>query len=456
MNPAQNPDLSIVIPTLNEAMSLPQLLTSLQKNPSLEILVVDGGSQDGTPEIALQFCVTLLKTARGRAKQLNAGAAAAHGGWLWFLHADSELPNDWADQLRRTMERADVVGGGFDVRIAASGLRYRLLDLWGRLRTRAQRTFYGDQGIVVRREIFKRLGGFADLPSFEDVEFSERMRRAGRIAIMPGPVRTSARRWQRRGWWHTVAEQVTLSIRYTLARDRRRLPFYGPMAAADPVDLVILTKAPVPGRVKTRLTPPLTPTQASELAKAFLEDTIRLAEGVAGVRVVVAVDPPEATSLMRAAAPGADVVPQSGGDLGARMSSVIANRFTRGASGVILIGSDHPTLARAQIEQAVQWLRNGGDPLVIGPADDGGYYLIGLVRPHPELFDGIPWSSASVFQETLARAEEAHLIIRKLSMCHDVDTIEDVMRLRKELAGHSEIAPATACWLQQHRIPQGV
>jgi len=146
-------------------------------------------------------------------------------------------------------------------------------------------------------------------------------------------------------------------------------------------------------------------------------------------------------------------VPQAAGDLGARMSAIVADRFTRGASAVILIGSDHPTLGRAQMDQAIHWLREDGDPLVIGPAEDGGYYLIGLTRPHLELFSRISWSGPTVLRETLACALDAGLQIRQLSVDRDVDTIEDLVRLQQRLSGDHDVAPATARWLQRRRIP---
>lgn len=437
-------NLSVIIPALNEAETLPRLLTSLRAGELSEILVVDGDSWDGTQDIAREWGATCLPSARGRAAQLNRGAAAARGDWLWFLHADTVLPPDWERQLRRAMEDPAVVGGGFRSVIDAPGAGYRFLEAWGWLRMRVQRSFYGDQGIFVRRDLFERLGGFAEIPVCEDAELSKRMWRAGRVVILPGPIRTSARRWQRNGWWRTVAEHTTLAIRHELVRDQRRLPAYAPVTAAPSVHLVVVTKAPIPGRVKTRLTPPLSAAEAAQVARALLEDTLSRVGRIPHTRLVVAVEPPEAVPFMRRIAPGAEVVPQAAGDLGARMSAIVADRFARGASAVILIGSDHPILARAEIDQAVSWLQDGGDHLAIGPAEDGGYYLIGLTRPHPELFSRIPWSGPTVLQETLARARGANLQVLRLSAGRDVDTIEDLVRLQHELAGCFDVAPATA------------
>lgn len=446
-------NLCVIIPTLNEHETLPHLLAPLRAGGVSEILVVDGGSRDGTPDIARKFGVTCLPSARGRAAQLNRGAAAARGDWLWFLHADTVLPPDWERQLGRAMEDPAVVGGGFRSVIDAPGAGYRFLEAWGRLRTKVQRSFYGDQGIFVRRDLFERLGGFAEIPVCEDAEFSGRMWRAGRVAMLPGPIRTSARQWQRNGWWRTVAEHTTVAIRHGLARDPRRLPAYAPVPAAPSVHLVVVTKAPIPGRVKTRLTPVVSPADAAQLARALLEDTLRQVGSIPHTHLVVAVEPPEAVPFMQEIAPCVEIVPQAAGDLGARMSALVEDRFARGASAVLLIGSDHPTLPQEQIEQAIQWLREGDDQAVIGPAEDGGYYLIGLTQPHPELFSRIAWSGPTVLQDTLTRARGAGLSVRQLSVARDVDTLDDLVHLQRRLSDDGDVAPATARWLQGHRMP---
>lgn len=440
--------ISVIIPTLNEAATLPSLLPSLMQEGT-EVLLVDGGSVDGTLSAAQKFPAKILQSRPGRAVQMNSGAQAATGDLLWFVHADTILPPDWREQILHAMEGSTWVGGGFRSVIDAPGMGYRFLDAWGWLRTRVQRNLYGDQGIFVRRDLFERLGGFAEIQAFEDVEFSRRMWRSGPVILLPGPIRTSARRWQRNGWWQTVAEHATLAIRYGWVQDKQRLPAYPLRRASPAVDLVVVAKAPIPGSVKTRLTPPLSPSEAARLACALLEDLLRKVEGIPQTHLVVAVEPPEAASWMRSLAPRAEIVPQIAGDLGARMSAIVADRFAGGASAVLLMGSDHPTLARAEIDQALRWLQEGGDPLVIGPTQDGGYYLIGLTRPHPELFNQIHWSSPTVLQETLSRAQGAHLKVRQLSVCHDIDTIDDVVRLQEEISHHRDIAPATAHWLRR-------
>ncbi|MBI4227398.1 MAG: TIGR04283 family arsenosugar biosynthesis glycosyltransferase [Candidatus Omnitrophica bacterium] len=445
-------DLSVVIPTLDEAEVLPRLLAGFLRTAPLDIVIADGGSRDGTTDLARRWGATVVLSPRSRARQMNAGAAVARGSWLWFLHADSEVPSDWAAQLRRAMADPRVVGGAFTTRIAAPGLRYRVLDAWGWVRPRLQRSFYGDQGIFVRRDVWARLGGFADLPACEDVELSERLCRAGRVVLLPGPLRTSARRWQQRGWWRTVAEHVRLAGRYAVSGPHglavagtgyKPVPGTGVVA---PVHLVVMAKAPLPGRVKTRLTPPLSPDEAAQLARAFLDDTLRRVEQLPRTHLVIAVDSPDAVPFLRTMAPTAEVVPQAAGDLGARMSAVVRDRLARGASAVLLIGSDHPTLPKPILARAARYIEEGSDQVVLGPANDGGYYLIGLTRPHPELFFDIPWSTPQVFAATVARAEAAGLPVRRLPAWYDVDTPDDLARLRRDLPDHASLISATRRW----------
>ena len=412
----------MIIPTLNEAETLPLLLASLRAEGMSETLVVDGGSCDGTPDIAREWGVTCLSSARGRAAQLNRGAAAAHGDWLWFLHADTILPADWQKQLRHAMEDPTVVGGGFRVVIDAPGAGYRILDAWGWWRTQIQRSFYGDQGIFVRKEVFKKLGGFMNCAVLEDLDFSTRLRRLGKIAILPDPLKTSARRWEKEGFWPTVWEHSRLAVSYQFGWIR--LSTYRRIA------VVIMAKAPIPGQVKTRLVPPLTPEQAASLAQKLLQETLGLVQGLNSVHPMVAVAPPQAITQMRQIlSEPVDLIPQTDGDFGRRLESIFEELFAQGAKGVILLGADHPDLPSEYLAQAVEALQRGKDHLVLGPTEDGGYYLIGLNRLHPELLQGIPWSSSKVLEATLEKAKGAGLPVKLLPPWYDIDRPEDLERL---------------------------
>lgn len=198
------PRISVIIPTLNEAEYMERTLAAFSGAVDVETLVVDAGSRDGTPQIAEAHGCRVLTVPPSRARQMNAGAAAATGEILLFLHADTRLPERFADYVRRTLSTPNVIAGAFGLRIAAAGRSLRLIE-WGvSLRSRWLQMPYGDQALFLRAGTFRELGGFPDLPIMEDFEMVRRLRRLGRITILPFPATASARRWQAIGPWRTT------------------------------------------------------------------------------------------------------------------------------------------------------------------------------------------------------------------------------------------------------------
>jgi rSAM/selenodomain-associated transferase 2 len=191
--------LSVVVPVLDEAQRIRDHLVALRALPGVdEIVVVDGGSRDGTAAIARDVAgVRVLSAPRGRGVQLNVGARAACGDVLLFLHADAALPPDAASWVAGALADPGVVAGAFRLRTVADGGPHwlapflRLADL----RARLTRLPYGDQAVFVRRTAFERVGGFPDQPLMEDVELARRLRRLGRIRTVAGVVRVSGRRF---------------------------------------------------------------------------------------------------------------------------------------------------------------------------------------------------------------------------------------------------------------------
>jgi rSAM/selenodomain-associated transferase 1 len=200
------------------------------------------------------------------------------------------------------------------------------------------------------------------------------------------------------------------------------------------VALCIMAKAPEAGRVKTRLCPPLSAHEAAELSRCFLLDKVAQVRKVARAEPVVAFAPEAAAAVFEALAPGFTLLPQGDGDLTARLGSVFARLFTDGCEAAIMIDSDTPTLPVGLLERAVTLVASGEHDLVLGPSEDGGYYLIGLRRLHPELFDGMAWSTPAVLEETLRRAGVLGLRTARLPAWYDVDTGADLARLTAELA----------------------
>jgi rSAM/selenodomain-associated transferase 1 len=196
-----------------------------------------------------------------------------------------------------------------------------------------------------------------------------------------------------------------------------------------------MAKAPVAGQVKTRLCPPLSATDAAELSRCFLLDKVAQVIQVTRAEPVVAYAPDDATAVFEALAPGFRLLPQRRGDLSARLLSVLDRLFADGCDAAIMIDSDTPTLPVGLLESAVTLVGSGEHDLVLGPSEDGGYYLIGLRRLHPELFEDMPWSTPAVFEETLRRAGALGLRTAQLPPWYDVDTAVDLVRLTAELAG---------------------
>jgi rSAM/selenodomain-associated transferase 1 len=196
-----------------------------------------------------------------------------------------------------------------------------------------------------------------------------------------------------------------------------------------------MAKAPRAGTVKTRLCPPLSPTDTAALYRCFLLDTLEETRSVADVTTAVAYTPADARASFEATCPGIVLVPQRGEDLGARLSSAFEELFGLGFGAVIAIGADTPTLPGAYLRSALHLIENPGVDLVLGPSEDGGYYLIGLRALYRQLFEDIPWSTDRVLAETLRRAKHARLAAACLPMWWDIDTSDDLNRLEAELVG---------------------
>ena len=192
--------------------------------------------------------------------------------------------------------------------------------------------------------------------------------------------------------------------------------------------LVVMAKAPVPGKVKTRLTPPFTPQEAVDLYKCFLQDRITEMGRLKGIDLAIAYTPTDARdTFVRISGNGFYLFDQKGEDLGQRLSNIFFNKLEQGYAAVSIIDSDTPDLPCATIEDSFHSLLAGGTEAVFGPCDDGGYYLVGMRRPHPELFRDIPWSTDAVLDITLKKAENLGIKTRLLPVWNDLDTFEDLV-----------------------------
>ena len=216
-------NISVIVPVLNEEKSIAATLQALAPLQPYETIVVDGGSQDRTPEIAAEFGVKVIPSERGRARQMNRGAREASGDVLLFLHADTRLPPTAFSDIAGAMGDPRYVGGRFDVELDG---KHWLLPLVGRLisyRSRLSKVATGDQALFVRREVFQRMGGFADIPLMEDIAFCRTLKRLGEVACLRSRVVTSARRWEVDGVWRTIFRMWTLKLLYLTGVSPARL-----------------------------------------------------------------------------------------------------------------------------------------------------------------------------------------------------------------------------------------
>jgi rSAM/selenodomain-associated transferase 2 len=209
--------ISVVIPVLNERECLPVTVDSVRAAiPGAEIIAVDCGSTDGSREwLARQPDVQLLSSVRGKGPQQNAGARAATGDALVFLHADTQLPSDAGNKLEAVLNDPGVSGGAFRVRFAERRpVSLQILARLMNMRMRLLRRCFGDQALFARRRVWEQSGGYPDWPLFEDYEFVRRFKRYGKFGIVNSPVTISARRFLKKGVWRTAALVMVLQTGY--------------------------------------------------------------------------------------------------------------------------------------------------------------------------------------------------------------------------------------------------
>lgn len=236
MNPTPvSPPLAVavILPVLNEAAHLEELLLALIEDQHFdELIVVDGGSMDTSVETVCKFMSPdepdsqpvpiLIQSPRGRALQMHAGAQAAESDVLLFLHADSTLPPGAADDIRDAVESGRL-WGRFDVRLSGRHFLFRVIECLMNWRSRLTGIATGDQAIFVRRDVYRKLGGYAPLALMEDIEFSSRLKWVGKPVCLPGPVVASSRRWEKNGIIRTILVMWALRFLYWLGVSPARL-----------------------------------------------------------------------------------------------------------------------------------------------------------------------------------------------------------------------------------------
>jgi rSAM/selenodomain-associated transferase 2 len=235
-----HPIISIIIPVFNEAAIIQTAIERLKDEQNIEVIIVDGGSQDRTVELVLAMGAVFVETGRwgdgemgraenknnklklmiaselGRAYQMNAGAAIAKGDILLFLHVDTQLPANYQSLIYKTLSSSQVISGTFELAIDSQAKSFRLIETMVNLRSRLLSLPYGDQAIFLNKSTFEKIGGYRNLAIMEDFELIQRLKRHGKIVIAPAAVLTSPRRWRQLGVWQTTAINQLIILGYYL------------------------------------------------------------------------------------------------------------------------------------------------------------------------------------------------------------------------------------------------
>ena len=439
---------SIVIPVWRDEEALTRSLHALRDPPEVDIIVACALGEEPRYERLRQAypAVRWVAAPRGRASQMNAGAAMAAGRWILFLHADSKLPSGWLEVIAQAEQSPRTVAGAFRLALDSPDPRARIVEAGVRLRVALLALPYGDQALFVRRRAFHAMGGYRDLPLMEDVDFVQRVKRVGRLMTSPAAVRTSARRWERDGWARRSAQNASLATRFLLGASPARLAqrYFGRKGAA----VVMMARAPWTGG-KSRIGMAADPSAHADLRHALFRDTLDVATSVPGVDHIIACEPAAECERMREAVGSAvDVIPQRGDDLGERMAHAFEDVFRLGIESVVLVGSDLPDLPSQHIREALAVLRGHPNRIVIGPATDGGYYLIGMNGPHAAIFRGIEWGTERALEGTLRAAKALNLQVVSVREWADVDEPADLARLMDAPADLR--ATRTRAWIREH------
>ncbi len=433
------------MPVLQEGETLKPRLQALQalRARGARLVVVDGGSLDATWALARVFADQVLWAPRGRASQMNAGAQALMAdpaiSTLLFLHADTQLPDGadrWIESALGRQHRSTPVWGWFDVRIDGPHPLLRVVERMMNWRSRVSGIATGDQAMFVQRAAFEAVGGFPAIALMEDIALSAKLKRLSAPGCVAVPVHTSARRWEKHGVLRTIGLMWRLRTAYFFGAAPQALALrygYAPAPKVRAAAVAVLAKAPVAGLAKTRLAPILGLAGAARAQRRFALDTLHCARAAALGPIALWCAPDTQHRFFRAIRNRVDTCQaQPSGDLGVRMGQAFTSHFdTQPSLPLLLVGTDCPALTPGHLQQAAQALQD--NDVVLIPAEDGGYVLIGMRRWVPHVFQGITWSTDQVLLQTRHQLQGCGASWRELGALWDVDEPADWQRLQRRL-----------------------
>jgi rSAM/selenodomain-associated transferase 2/rSAM/selenodomain-associated transferase 1 len=438
----QQPSVSIVVPVYNEVPNqhddsflsrIQGVLTLLR--PVDELLLVDGGSSDYSwptiQTLASHPQISAIQGAKGRALQMNAGAAKARGDVLLFLHADTVLGIEaWQEFLQKLAKHSNAeLWGRFDVRISGESKWLPVVAWFMNQRSRLSKIGTGDQGLFVGRELFARMGGFPEQPLMEDIELCKRLKQIApqQFVAIHKPLVTSGRRWDVQGARKTIVLMWRFRYQYWRGVSAQELARqYADTREKRTQTVAVFAKFPQAGRVKTRLEPLLGAEQCAAFARYLLLSTLDKLQGVDVALWTDGGTDAEWDALLQARQfPGpVQRHVQPAGHLGFRMECAVQTHLKE-SRVVVLLGPDAVQFSKTDLQQLERAAQNHSMAFV--PALDGGYVALACTRCVPAVFsETIRWGTASVAEQTKAALHTQRISAQWFQAQMDIDEPEDL------------------------------
>jgi len=417
---------SVVIPTFNEQYFIQDCIQSIRRgNPAVEIIIADGCSDNETLSIARDENVKIVEAFQSRGKQLIEGAKVANGDVLIFLHSDTLLPENWFSLLEEYFANSDNKICRFRLEFDVNSW---LLDFYKKFSALDSFfTRFGDMCICIRRDLYRELQGFRPFNIFEDVDLLQRASKENKVAVLNSEVKSSARTFLKYGLIRQQLFNGFLLIKYLLGFRKFTLTnkYYNRKKSNKKNSVIIFARYPEEGKVKTRLAATMGVNFAKELYKKISEAVIQKTRRLKDSNTFVFYSNKKDKSFIKKwLGNGLFYSLQVGDDLGERMKNAFQKVFSLGAEKVVIIGTDVPDISKSIITEALNGL-NSCD-VVIGPAFDGGFYLLAMKKYYPFLFENIEYSNSQVLNETIKKLNENNLSFCILNKLIDIDTEEEL------------------------------